>query len=210
MQIKTWHKVAFFVSIGAFVLYVQRDRLVKAGKFIKDKFGELISGIASPWVGVEEIGNNQAFGNKVFEAMMEQVGWNSSDQWCMYFAKAVHYEAFKDNPTEQAKINKILGGSSQRSFTNAQNDTTNTYTTSLIPKVGDIVIFQHKNSPSTGHAGVVVKVNNDSTIDTIEGNTSANNISDGEFVARKKRTSVIGKSIGGDLALRGFIRKLNV
>lgn len=196
MQIKTWHKVALYVSVGAFVLYVQRERLFKAGKYIKQKFGELISGIASQWVGVEEIGNNQAFGNKVFEAMMEQVGWNSSDQWCMYFAKAVHYEAFKDNPTEQAKINKILGGSSQRSFTNAQNDTTNTYTTSLIPKVGDIVIFQHKNSPSTGHAGIVVKVNNDSTIDTIEGNTSANNISDGEFVARKKRTSVIGKSIG--------------
>jgi surface antigen len=210
MQIKTWHKVAFFVSIGAFVLYVQRDRLVKAGKFIKDKFGELISGIASQWVGVEEIGNNQAFGNKVFESMMEQVGWNSYDQWCMYFAKAVHYQAFKDNPTEQAKINKILGGSTQRSFTNAQNDTTKTYTTSLTPKVGDIVIFQRKNSPSIGHAGIVVKVNNDNTIDTIEGNTSATNISDGEFVARKKRTSVIGKSIGGDLAVRGFIRKLNV
>lgn len=50
----------------------------------------------------------------------------------------------------------------------------------------------------------------DNTIDTIEGNTSATNINDGEFVARKKRTSVIGKSIGGDLAVRGFIRKLNV
>lgn len=210
MQIKTWHKVAFFVSIGAFVLYVQRDRLVKAGKYIKDKFGELISGIASKWVGVAEIGNNQAFGNKVFQSMMEQVGWNSTDQWCMFFAKAVHYEAFKDNPSEQAKINKILGGSTQMSFTNAQKDTTNTYTTSLTPKVGDIVIFRSKNNPSKGHAGVVVKVNNDNTIDTIEGNTSATNINDGEFVARKKRTSVIGKSIGGDLAVRGFIRKLNV
>lgn len=210
MEIKTWHKVAFFVSIGAFVLYVQRERLVKAGKYIKDKFGELISGIASKWVGVAEIGNNQAFGNKVFQSMMEQVGWNSTDQWCMFFAKAVHYEAFKDNPSEQAKINKILGGSTQLSYTNAQKDKTNTYTTSLTPKVGDIVIFQRKNTPTKGHAGVVVKVNNDNTIDTIEGNTSATNISDGEFVAKKKRTSVIGKSIGGDLVVRGFIRKLNV
>lgn len=210
MQIKTWHKVALYVSVGAFVLYVQRDRLFKAGRYIKQKFGELISGIASQWVGVEEIGNNQAFGNDVFQAMMKQVGWRSTDQWCMYFAKAVHYQAFKDNPTEQAKINKILGGSTQLSYANAEKDTTNTYTTSLTPKVGDIVIFRRKNSPSTGHAGIVVKVNNDNTIDTIEGNTSDSNIRDGEFVARKKRTSVIGKSIGGDLAVRGFIRKLNV
>jgi surface antigen len=210
MQIKTWHKVAFFVSIGAFILYVQRERIVKAGKYIKGKFGELISGIASQWVGVAEIGNNQAFGNKAFQSMMEQVGWHSSDQWCMYFAKAVHYQAFKDNPTEQAKIDRILGGLTQVSYTNAKNDKTNTYTTSLTPKVGDIIIFQHQNTPTRGHAGVVVKVNNDNTIDTIEGNTSDSNISNGEFVARKKRTSVIGKSIGGDLVLRGFIRKLNV
>lgn len=210
MEIKTWHKVALYVSVGAFVLYVQRERLFKAGKYIKQKFGELISGIASQWIGVEEIGDNQAFGNKVFQAMMEQVGWRSSDQWCMYFAKAVHYQAFKDNPTEQTKVDKVLVGNTQQSYVNAKNDKTNTYTISSTPKVGDIVIFQHQNAPSRGHAGVVVKVNNDNTIDTVEGNTSETNIGNGEFVARKKRTSVIGKSIGGDLVVRGFIRKLNV
>jgi hypothetical protein len=128
----------------------------------------------------------------------------------MFFAKAIHYNVFKNNPTEQAKIDKVLGGRSQESFVNAKNDQSGTYTTSNTPKVGDIIIFQHKNTPSTGHAVVVVKVNNDNSVTTIEGNTSDKSISDGDLVAKKTRTSVVGKSIGGDLVVRGFIRKLNV
>jgi surface antigen len=210
MEIKTWHKVAFFGSIGGLILYLQRDKIFKAYKYTKQKFGELVSMFASQWVGVNEIGDNQAFGNKAFQTMMSQVGWHSTDQWCMYFAKAIHYNVFKNNPTEQAKIDKVLGGSSQQSYNNAKNDKSGTYTTSDTPKVGDIVIFRHNNAPSTGHAGVVVKVNSNNTIDTIEGNTSDINISNGDYVAKKNRTSVIGKSIGGDLVVRGFIRKLNV
>jgi hypothetical protein len=210
MEIKTWHKVVFFGSIGGLILYLQRDKIFKAYKFTKKKFGDLVTMFASQWVGVEEIGNNQAFANSAFQSMMNQVGWHSSDQWCMYFAKAIHYNVFKNNPTEQAKINSILGGSSQQSYVAAKNDKSGTYTVSNTPKVGDIIIFQHKNNPSTGHAGVVVGVNNDNTVTTIEGNTSDTNISNGDLVAKKKRTSVIGNSIGGDLALRGFIRKLNV
>lgn len=212
MQIKTWHKIVFFGSIGGLILYLQRDKIFKAYKYTKEKFGELVSMFASQWVGVNEIGDNQAFGNKAFQTMMSQVGWHSSDQWCMYFAKAVHYNVFKNNPTEQAKIDKILGGNTQLSFTNATNDKSGTYTTitSSTPKVGDIVIFRNRNVPSKGHAGVVVKVNSNNTIDTIEGNTSESNISNGEFVAKKNRSSVVGSSIGGNLVVRGFIRKLNV
>ena len=212
MQIKTWHKVVFFGSIGGLILYIQRDKIFKAYKYTKQAFGDLVSMFASKWLGVNEIGNNQAFGNEAFQTMMSQVGWHSSDSWCMYFAKAVHYNVFKNNPTEQAKIDKVLGGNTQQSFNNATNDSTGTYTTikSGSPKVGDIAIFRHSNTPSQGHAAVVVKVNSNGTMDTIEGNTSDTNISNGEFVAKKNRTSEIGKSIGGDLLLRGFIRKLNV
>jgi hypothetical protein len=210
MQLKTWHKVAFFGSIGVLIIYLQRERIFKAYKYTKKAFGDLVSMFASQWVGVEEIGDNQSFANATFQSMMNQVGWHSSDQWCMYFAKAIHYNVFKNNPTEQSKINKVLGGSSQQSFVNVKNDQSGTYTTSNTPKVGDIIIFQHKNTPSKGHAGVVVKVNNDNSVTTIEGNTSDKSISDGDLVAKKNRTSIIGKSIGGDLVLRGFIRKLNV
>lgn len=210
MVVKTWHKVLFFGSIGALVLYLQRDKLFKAYKYTKKAFGDLVSMFASQWVGVKEIGDNQAFANAAFQSMMNEVGWQSSDQWCMYFAKAIHYNVFKNNPIEQSKINKILGGSTQQSFVSAKNDTSGTYTTSDTPKIGDIAIFRHSNTPSKGHAAVVVKVNSNNTIDTIEGNTSDKNISNGDLVAKKNRTSVLGQSIGGDLVLRGFIRKLNV
>jgi surface antigen len=212
MQIKLWQKVVFFGSIGALIVYLQREKVFKAYAYGKKAFGDLVNMFASQWVGVKEIGENQAFGNEAFQSMMKQVGWHSFDQWCMYFAKAVHYNVFKDNPTEQAKINKVLVGNTQLAFNNAKNDTSGTYQaiTSGSPKVGDIIIFRHSNAPSTGHAAVVVKVNSNDTVDTIEGNTSDKSISNGDVVAKKNRTSIIGKSIGGDLVVRGFIRKLNV
>jgi surface antigen len=210
MVIKTWQKVLFVGSIGAFILYVNRQRVVKGGRYIKRKFSDLVNMFASKWVGVTEIGENQSFANDVFQGMMKNIGWRSTEAWCMYFAKAIHYEALKNNPTEQAKVNKILSGSTQLSYVKAKNDNTNTYTTSTTPKEGDIIIFQNTNDTSKGHAGIVVKVNNNNTVDTIEGNTSDKNIREGDIVARKNRTSVIGKSIGGNLVLRGFIRKLNV
>ena len=207
MEIKTWHKVAFFGSIAAFVIYVKRNTI--GGALSKlETVQRLMANYAVQWVGTQEVGNNNGFANDMFQSMMKTVGWRNSDQWCMYFAKMIHYNSF---PNDRSNINKILNGSSQGSFANATNDATNTYmTTKENPQVGDIIIFQHKNAPATGHAGVVVKVNNNNTVDTIEGNTSDKNISDGDLVAKKTRTSVVGKSIGGDLVLKGFIRKKNL
>jgi len=209
MQIKTWHKVLFFGSITAFVVYASREKLFSGAKYIKQKFGDLVSAFANKWVGVKEIGNNEAFANDVFQAMMKKVGWRSNEQWCMYFAKAIHTEVFKDNPTELAKINKILSGSTQLSYDQAKNDKTNTYTVSNTPQKGDILIFRNSVT-GKGHAGVVTEVNNNNTVNTIEGNTSDKNISNGELVAKKVRPSTIGTSIGDNLVVRGFIRKLNV
>jgi len=210
MEIKTWHKVAFFGSIAALIIYIKRD-LVKKGIGIGlSKFQtaqRLIAEYAIQWVGTKEVGTNNGFANKTFQDMMKEVGWWDSAFWCMFFAKMVHYNTF---PNDRKMINKILNGLSQKSYENARDDKSGTYTVSNTPQVGDIIIFQHKNAPATGHAGIVIKVNNDNTVDTVEGNTSDKNISNGDLVARKNRTSVIGKSIGGDLVLRGFIRKVNL
>lgn len=209
MQIKTWHKVLFFGSITAFVVYAGREKIFSGAKYIKNKFGDLVTAIAGKWVGVKEIGDNQAFGSDVFQAMMKKVGWRSSEQWCMYFAKAIHTEAYKDNPTEIAKINKVLNGLTQLSYENAKNDKSGTYTVSDTPKKGDIQIFRNSRT-GKGHAGVVTDVNSNNTVSTIEGNTSDKNIADGQFVAKKTRPSKIGASIGDNLVVRGYIRKLNV
>jgi hypothetical protein len=209
MQIRVWQKVVFFSSIAIFIAYYQKERLKKGYMYIKEKFGDLIDAFASKWVGVNEIGNNQAFGNDVFQQMMKKVGWSSSDQWCMYFAKAVHYEIFEN---ERNAINKILVGNSQSSFNNAKNDKTGTYQaiTQGTPKKGDIFIFQHTDRPATGHAGIVSSVSSDGkTMNTIEGNTSDKSIADGDTIARKVRPAIIGTNIkGSTLRLRGFIRKI--
>ena len=101
MEVKKWHIGVFVGSIAVLVIYLQRN-VIKRGY---DYFSRKVTGFASSWIGVNEIGNNQAFGNQVFQQMMASVGWHSTDQWCMYFAKAVHYDAYKDNPNEQKKIN---------------------------------------------------------------------------------------------------------
>jgi surface antigen len=210
MEIKTWHKVLFFGSITAFIIYASRQKIVSGAKYVQEKFGDLVSAFAGKWVGVKEIGNNQAFGNKVFEAMMKAVGWKSSDEWCMYFAKAVHYDFFKDQPQVQSNIQKILTGSTQQSFVNAKNDKTGTYTTSNTPKVGDIIIWQRSTVPWKGHAGVVTAVK-DGMVETIEGNTDSIDLSNGQYVAKKLQISTVGSKMpDSTLVVRGYIRKLNV
>ena len=194
-------------SLAALLIYYQRERVKGGYNYVKGKFSEYIGSFASEWIGVDEIGNNQAFGNTVFQSMLKNVGWKSSEHWCMYFAKAVHYEVFKN---ERQAINKLLSGSTQGSFNAVKKDTNGIYEAveSGPPKNGDIAIWQRTNAPGTGHAGVVVKVNNNGTMDTIEGNTGGQSISDGDTVARKVRPSVIGQNIpGSTLKLRGFIRK---
>jgi len=192
-------------SLAALLIYLQRNRVRRGYNYAKDKFSQYIGSFASEWIGVNEIGNNQAFGNTVFQSMLKNVGWKSSEQWCMYFAKAVHWEVFK---TDRQAINKLLSGSSNGSFNAVKKDINGIYEAieSGPPKNGDIAIWQRTDG--TGHAAIVVKVNNNGTMDTIEGNTGGKSISDGDTVARKVRPSVIGQNIpGSTLKLRGFIRK---
>jgi hypothetical protein len=211
MALTNTQKALLYGTSGAILLFIFKDSLFKGAKYVQSKFGDFVSQFSRKWVGVKEIGVNRAFANDLFQSMMKNVGWGSGDQWCMYFAKAIHYEAFKNNPTEQAKIKKILTGNTQDSYKRVQNDKTNTYVVveSGKPRIGDIAIW--RRSASRGHAGVVVEVG-DTTMTTIEGNTGDKSIHDGDLVAKKTRPLAYGKPIGrgSDLKLRGFIRKTNV
>jgi len=204
MQIKTWQKVLFVGSIVAFALYYKREAIKNYFDFSK-----ISTYLANKWVGIKEIGNNQGFSSTVFQNMMKAVGWKSSEEWCMYFAKAIHYEAYKDKPQVQAKIKKILTGSTQESFVNAKNDKTGTYTTSNTPKVGDIIIWQKSTVPYKGHAGVVTAIKN-GMVETIEGNTDDKDLSNGQYVAKKIQKSAVGSKMpNSSLVVRGYIRKLD-
>jgi hypothetical protein len=165
-------------------------------------------GFTEKWVGINETGANKSFADKVFEDMLKKVGWISGQAWCMYFAKAVHWESF---PKDRANIQKILRGGTQKSFNNAKNDKTGTYTviTSGQPKLGDIAIWQNLKKPSEGHAGIVIKSFGDS-FETVEGNTNKEGSREGTSVLKKIRPLNYGKTPSkSGLKLLGFIRKVN-
>ena len=57
------------------------------------------------------------------------------------------------------------------------------------PELGDIVFFDWTGEGVAEHVGIVVSVNNDGTISTIEGNTSDQDYSNGGTVAKKTRNT---------------------
>jgi len=193
MKIGKAQKILFLTSI-AVVVGVLLSYRAKA------------SAIAKKWINVGENGVNASFTNSVFQAMMKSVGWKSGEAWCMYLAKAVHVDAFKN---EYSNINKILTGSTQTSWNNAKNDTTGTYKviTSGKPQKGDIAIWQNTSNPSTGHAGIVIGRSGE-TFKTVDGNTNLAGSSEGDKVLIKERPLAYGEKISGsNLKLLGFIRK---
>ena len=192
-QIGTFYKVLIggSIAVGAAIVIGYRYRAAK---------------IAEKWVGITEKGVNASFSNDVFETMMKKVGWRSGESWCMYLAKAIHVETFAK---DKDKINKVLTGSTQVSWQNAKKDTSGTYkvVTNGNPQRGDIVIWQHTNDTSKGHAGIVVG-RNGNTFKTIEGNTNNGGSREGDKVLLQTRQlKYNGVEPHSTLKLLGFIRK---
>src|SRR5436190_13798635 len=69
--------------------------------------------LAARFIDIQEIGNNAGFSSKVFEKMLQDVGWKGGESWCMYFVKSIYLQAF---PNRTADINKVLTGSTQQSW----------------------------------------------------------------------------------------------
>ena len=163
---------------------------------------------ANLYKGIEEIGNNKAFNNAIFQKMMSEVGWTSGAQWCMYYATMIYVNAL---PELKADFQKSLGGSSQSSFNNVKKGLSKTLkvVTSGYAKVGDIVIWTNKSNPSFGHAGIVTAVDGNK-FQTIEGNANYNPAysNQEELVGYGSHNTVIGATdnpLSGK-TLKGFIR----
>ena len=63
---------------------------------------------------------------------------------------------------------------------------------SNIPKVGSLAFFQFDTDANPEHIGIVIKVNSDGTVTTIEGNTAVGNDSNGgEVMERVRKKSLI-------------------
>ncbi len=161
--------------------------------------------------GIEEVGNDAGFSNKVFEQMMRDVGWKDGEAWCSYFAKVVYLYSL---PKLADDINNWFSGSSQATFENVKNGKSQEFEliTSGRPKKGDVVVWQRINSPSKGHVGIVIKTYIDSPtkFDAIEGNTNYDPdfVGEAQLVDIVPHDTIIGQpdSAYPSLKLRGFIR----
>lgn len=179
--------------------------LVLKGKKIVMKFYEL----GKKFQGIKDTNNNKAFTNKEFQKMMSAVGWEPGYQWCALFSKLLYTLAYKNDVNALKEIKTLFSPSSQRTFNNFRDKgkifkgvTTGT----AYP--GDVIVFVHTNDRTKGHTGIILKLNEDGTADTIEGNTGDKSIGNGEYVAFKKRKYKIGANIGDDLIVRGYIKKV--
>lgn len=171
-----------------------------------------IKRIAKSFQGVEEIGDNKSFTNKVLEDMLKEAGWKSGEAWCMYYAKAIYLKAF---PKLESQIKKDLSGSTQGTWNNIANGNSSIFeiVTSGKPRVGDIAIWQRTNDASKGHAGIVVKPKSmkySNGYTTIEGNTNYDPSFQGEGdlvdkVQHELKYNLPNETYKG-LKLRGFIR----
>lgn len=155
-------------------------------------------------IGIDETGNNAGFDNAKFEALMKKYGWRKGWAWCMSFVRAMWMESYKHLRND---LGYLLSHSTVTTWNNFVKNKSGKFETSQKPTIGAIVIWRKYAggvATSKGHAGIVEKINNDGTIQTIEGNTNEAGSREGETIARKTRKLDFTNPNG--LRMLGFIK----
>lgn len=139
--------------------------------------------IAITQIGEEEKPRGSNWGEPV-KTYLASVGITFPASWCMSFV----YWCFKEAAKELGIITPLLKtGGVLNAWQKAPAAVKVTD-----PQPGDIFIQDHGHG--LGHTGIVEKVNNDGTVDTIEGNTNDTGSREGYEVCRRTRnkSSIIG------------------
>ncbi len=150
--------------------------------------------VASSYVGIHEQGGNNR-GPMVEEFQRAVDGTSEGEAWCMSFAqyciKAAEVSANTDSKVAQSEHCLTVWNNSPSELKSSH------------PEPGSLVIWRYGSSTS-GHVGIVEKVNSDGTFTTIEGNTSSGSGIDreGDGVYRKQR-DLDG---AGNMRLVGFLK----
>lgn len=159
------------------------------------------------WNGIREIPGNMGWENEEFEKMMVEVGWEESQAWCMWYAKMIWYQIFKDTVFE-SHIMECLTGSATQSYQNCEDSPR--FKTSIVhPVDGAIVIWRKWNNGNPdwrGHAGLIIDPGLGGighNFSCIEGNTNNDGSRTGKEVAIKDRINNHGETDG--LVVEGFI-----
>lgn len=132
--------------------------------------------IAITQIGVQEGAGHKNNGKDV-EKYLASIGLGPGYAWCMAFVYWC-YEQAADKMGRQNPMLKTGGVLLQWKQRKEKFR-------ALTPQPGDIFIMDY--GKGTGHTGIVEKVNEDGTVDTIEGNTNDEGSREGYEVCRRTR-----------------------
>lgn len=157
------------------------------------------SEIALKYIGQTEKPGNSGFNDAEFEEKMKAVGFQKSHAWCSYFAELVFKEAYPDNK----ELDKLFSASAVQTFKNFSNSA---YVIGELPSENWLVIWQMQKDGKPqwqGHVGIVAKVIDHETFESIEGNTNDGGGREGYIVAKKLRKV---KKVQNGLQVLGFVK----
>lgn len=178
--------------------------------------------VAESYEGQTEFRGNSGFKDRDFQDAMEAVGWQKGQAWCAYFAELVWkkaYGKFENTKDELAELDKMFSPGAVATYNNftklwAKRDHTRPnsegYAVKPTPEAGDLIVWQnYRNGKAhwTGHVGIVIQVNGNDTVHTMEGNTNSNGGREGIEVAMKTRKvgSDLFRPKSRGLVLKGFV-----
>lgn len=148
---------------------------------------------ANKWLHVREVGANKGFTDTDFTKNIRQYGyWQVGYSWCSCFTTMIWRRAFKEiNDSRYGLISKLLNPSVLTTYNNFKNNKSFKIVLSNNPRPASLMIMRSKSDRTKGHIGIVTSyLNPDGTFDTIEGNTGARGLREGdknEGVSKKKR-----------------------
>lgn len=153
----------------------------------------LIVAEAARWTHVREKGKNNDFSDPEFTKLIKMLGkWRVGWAWCACFTSVVWKLAFKEaNNANLEHIGKLFTPSVIRTFNNFKKDAKFKVVQANEPRPGALMCMRSKSNAANGHIGIVTSfLKTDGTFDTIEGNTGARGLREGdkgEGVMKKKR-----------------------
>ena len=148
---------SFNFNFGSFGTNVAAHRSVR---LTSDKAQNAVS-LATSQIGVRENGSS----NDSIEVRKYKNGARNSNAWCASFVSWCYGRGQNNNNAKTFGYDQSTQSIRAKAMNAGHYSSKNS---SYVPQVGDLAIWRY--SSSTGHVGIISKVNPDGSFETIEGN----------------------------------------
>jgi hypothetical protein len=155
--------------------------------------------VVNSYVGQFELPGNQGFRDKVYEAKMVADGFVKGDAWCCLAQEVAWREAYPEHDKEFDRLFHKSCDVTYKNFIAAG------YEVSTIPVVGSLMImkkFVENKEQWQGHAGCPVKLLDNTSWMSVEGNTNSKGSREGDSMQLKSRSLMYSPT---GLRVKGFI-----